>query len=210
MKKFISKFHYLTQDLDHISHIKQAQTACEAGVNWIQYRCFSKSDDEMLKDIHAMANICDDWGTTLIITEHYHLVHLADIQGVHVENMQADLKAIRLHIGENKTLGASANNTQQILKHVQDGVDYIGCGPFGHTDTKPNNEAHWGVEGYKKAIEFLNQHKIDIPLIAAGGIQLQNVEELLKTGIGGLAVSAAINKSIDTAKACKAFYKAIY
>jgi thiamine-phosphate pyrophosphorylase len=48
MKKYISKFHYLTQDLPNRSHAEQAATACANGANWVQYRCLSKSDDELL------------------------------------------------------------------------------------------------------------------------------------------------------------------
>jgi thiamine-phosphate pyrophosphorylase len=210
MKKFIGKFHYLTQDLNYRSHLEQAILACEAGANWIQYRCFSKSDDEMLKELHQIAAVCDDWGTTLIVTEHYHLLSLADIQGVHIEDMDADLNIVRAQIGKDKTLGASANNLDQIIRHYKNGADYIGCGPFAHTDTKPNNAAHWGVLGYKNAIRDLQKIDIQIPLIAAGGIELLNVKDLLGTGIHGIAVSAAVNHSEDAITAFKNIYKAIY
>ncbi|HEY5327092.1 MAG TPA: thiamine phosphate synthase, partial [Mucilaginibacter sp.] len=74
MKKYISKFHYLTQDMPHRSHIEQVNIACEAGANWIQYRCLSKPDDELIVEINNIAAICDDWGATLILTNHYHLL----------------------------------------------------------------------------------------------------------------------------------------
>jgi thiamine-phosphate pyrophosphorylase len=210
MKKFISKFHYLTQDLPNRSHIQQTQFACEAGANWIQYRCLSKSDEEMLEELHQIASICDDWGTTLIVTNHYHLVHLADIQGVHIEDMDADLTQIRTQIGDDKTLGASANNFQQIVNHIKNGADYIGCGPFGHTDTKPNNSPHWGIKGYLEIIKQLDENNLAIPLIAAGGIKLENISDLINTGIHGVAVSAAINKSDDPKNAYAEMHRLIF
>lgn len=210
MKKFIGKFHYLTQDLTHRSHLEQTILACEAGANWIQYRCFSKSDGEMLDELHQIAAVCDDWGTTLIVTEHYHLLSLADIQGVHIEDMDADLNLVREQIGEDKTLGASANSLSQIISHQKNGADYIGCGPFGHTDTKPNNAEHWGVVGYKNAVDELLKLDMQIPLIAAGGIKLLNVKDLLETGIHGIAVSSAVNHSEDASTAFKNIYQAIY
>lgn len=210
MKKFISRFHYLTQDLPHRSHLEQVQLACEAGAKWIQYRCLSKTDDEMLEELHPIASVCDDWGTTLIVTNHFHLVALADIQGVHIEDMNADLSAVRNIIGDDKTLGASANNFDHIKNHINNGTDYIGCGPFGHTDTKPNQSTHWGVEGYKNMIEKLKIENLEIPLIAAGGVQLQNVTDLVETGIHGVAVSAAVNLNNNPQEAYKEIHQLLY
>ena len=208
MKKFIGKFHYLTQDLPHRSHLEQTVLACEAGANWIQYRCLSKSDDEMLEELHQIAAVCDDWGTTLIVTEHYHLLSLADIQGVHIEDMDADLTFVRTQIGDDKTLGASANTLAQIIKHQANSADYIGCGPFGNT--KPNNAEHWGIIGYQHIVSQLHNLNLQIPLIAAGGIDLTHVKELLDTGIHGIALSAAVNLSEDASTAFKNIYKVIY
>src|ERR1700744_2509753 len=170
MKKFIARFHYLTQDLRTRSHLKQVVTACEAGTKWIQYRCLSKHDDELIEEINEIASVCDDWGVTLILTNHYHLLGKVDAQGVHIEDFDADLKAIRKAIGEDKTLGASATSIMR-LKAVQDTgvVDYCGYGPFAHTHTKPNNHPLLGYEGYRK----IQEHpEITIPVIAVGGIEL--------------------------------------
>lgn len=208
MKKYISRFHYLTQDLPQNSHREQVAMACEAGANWIQYRCMSKPDDEMVDEINEIAEICNDWGATLIISNHYHLLDRVDAQGVHIEDFDADLLTIRKIIGEDKTLGASATNIIRLTEIQNTGlVDYCGYGPFAHTDTKPNNYPLLGFEAYRD----LQQHpEITVPIIAVGGIQLQDVEPLINTGIFGIAVSAAINLAIDPAQALKEFYRKIY
>ncbi len=210
MKKFISKLHYLTQDLENRSHLEQVEIACQAGCKWIQYRCLSKSDEEMLAELHPIASVCDDWGATLIVTNHYHLLHLADIQGVHIEDMDLNLNIIREQIGEDKTLGASATNFEQIKNHIQNSADYIGCGPFAHTDTKPNDNTHWGINGYQEMVEKLKKENLEIPLIAAGGVNQKDVEALLKTGIHGIAVSAAINKTENPSQAYTEFHQLIF
>ncbi|HWD87022.1 MAG TPA: thiamine phosphate synthase [Mucilaginibacter sp.] len=207
MKKYISKFHYLTQDLPHRSHVDQAHIACGSGANWIQYRCLIKTDDELIKEISEIAAICDDWGVTLIITNHYHLLGLVDAQGVHIEDFDADFNAIRNEIGDDKTLGASATNIESLRRVQATGaVDYCGYGPFAHTNTKPNNKPLLGVEGY----QALHGENIEIPVIAVGGIQLADLEPLLQTGIHGIAVSAAINLAPNPATALREFYKKIY
>jgi thiamine-phosphate pyrophosphorylase len=208
MKKYISRFHYLTQDMPNRSHVQQAAIACEAGANWIQYRCLTKPDDELVEEINNIAEICDEWGITLILTNHYHLLDSVDAQGVHIEDFDADLNEIRMRIGDDKTLGASATNIERLLKVQNTGVvDYCGYGPFAHTNTKPNNKPLLGFDGYRK----LQQHpEIEIPAIAVGGIQLADVEHLLETGIYGIAVSAAVNLAIDPKQALKSFYQKIY
>ena len=207
MKKYISKLHYLTQDLPNRSHIEQAEIACAAGANWLQYRCLTKSDDELVAEINVIAEICDEWGATLILTNHYHLLDRVDVQGVHIEDFDADFEDMRNRIGEDKTLGASATNIQSLLRVQQSGVvDYCGYGPFAYTDTKPNNEPLLGFEGYRQ----LQKQPIDIPVIAVGGIQLNDVDHLLKTGIYGIAVSAAINLAPYPGQALKEFYRKLY
>jgi thiamine-phosphate pyrophosphorylase len=207
MKKYISKFHYLTQDLPGRSQLQQAQIACEAGANWLQYRCLTKSDDELIVEINQIAEICDDWGATLILTNHYHLLDKVDAQGVHIEDLNADLTYIRQQIGEDKTLGASATNMEHLLaRQDSEVVDYCGYGPFAHTDTKPNDKPLLGFDGYRQ----LQGQQINIPIIAVGGIQIADVEPLMKTGVYGIAISSAINLAIDPGKELKEIYQKIY
>ena len=210
MKKYISKLHYLTQDLPNLSHTEQVQMACEGGANWIQYRCFSKSDDEMLEELHPIASICDDWGATLIVTDHVHLVPLADIQGVHIEDIDADITLVRNQLGDAKTIGVSAINLDQIKKHIANGADYIGCGPFAHTDTKPNDFPLWGFDGYKKTVEALKYEGYTLPIIAVGGIKSEDVAALMDTGVDGIAVSAAINLSDNIVEAYSEIHRLVY
>ncbi len=207
MKKYISKLHYLTQDLSYRTHREQAEIACRSGANWLQYRCLTKPEDELIDEINEIAAICDAWGATLIVTNHYELLDRVDAQGVHIEDFDADLIAIRQHIGNEKTLGASATNLERLLQvqHTRV-VDYCGYGPFAHTDTKPNNKPLLGFEGYRA----LAKHPIELPVIAVGGIQLADVSVLLETGVYGIAVSAAVNLAADPGAALKEIYRKIY
>lgn len=207
MKKYISKFHYLTQDLPGRSHAEQAQIACEAGANWVQYRCMSKTDEEMLPEIHQIASICDDWGATLILANHYHLLDKVDAQGVHIEDLDPDLRAIREAITDEKTLGTSAYTLEGLLKVQNSGVvDYCGFGPFNHTDTRPNDKPLLGYNGYRD----LETRGVNLPVIAVGGIQLQDVELLMQTGVYGIAVSGAVNLSPDPGATIKEIHRKIY
>jgi len=207
MKKYISRFHYLTQDLPGRTHVEQAAITCTAGANWLQYRCLTKTDEELIEEINQIAEICDEWGATLILTNHYHLLDRVDAQGVHIDDMKADLPTIRKIIGADKTLGASATGTDELLRLQSTGVvDYYVYGPFSSTlANAPDSAAPLGFDGYRR----LKKLRISVPVIAAGGIQLDDVEPLLQTGIDGIAVSSAINLVADPAVSVKEFYRKI-
>lgn len=205
MKKYISRFHYVTQDMPGRSHVQQVQIACSAGANWVQYHCMSKPEDELIDEINEIAEICDDWGATLIIANHYDLIDRVDAQGVHIDDMEADLPSIRKIIGADKTLGASVTDTDELLKLQSTGVvDYYTYGPFASTLT--DNADPLGFNGYRE----LEKLGISIPVIATGGIRLDDVDPLLQTGIDGIAVSSAINLVADPAEKVKEFYRKMY
>lgn len=209
MSKYIEKFQYITHDIPHLTHIEQVQKACEAGAKWIQYRCLTKPDEELLADINAIAEICDDWGTTLIVTNHVHLNGKADIQGFHIEDMEADFISIRKIVGNDITLGGSANTVENLIRLANQGVDYAGFGPFAITQTKPNNFPILGISGYAEAISTLKTNNIQMPVLAVGGITINDVEALMHTGIYGIAASGAINFANDFEETFQDFYNAI-
>lgn len=206
MKKFIEKLQFITHDIEQLSHIEQVQIACEAGAKWIQYRCLTKNDEELLEDIQVIAEVCDDWGATLIVTDHVHLNGKADIQGFHIEDMDADFVALRELLGEAVTIGGSANTVENLIRIAAQGADYAGCGPFSVTTTKPNNAPLLGLEGYKNVVTVLKEKQINMPVLAVGGITLADVGALMETGIFGIAASAAINQAEDMKEAYLDFY----
>ena len=209
MKKFIEKFQFITHDIPALTHVEQAQIACGAGAKWIQYRCLTKDDDALLEDINQIAEICDDWGATLIVTDHIHLNGKADIQGFHIEDMDADFIKLREELGEATTIGGSSNTPEGLLRLAAEGVDYAGFGPFSVTTTKPNQSALLGVAGYADAMQVLRDRQINLPVLAVGGVQLEDIEDLMATGIFGIAASAAINQAPDMEEAYTAFYNRI-
>lgn len=209
MKKFIEKLHFITHDIHQHSHIEQVQIACSAGAKWIQYRCLTKNDEELLKDINAIAEICDDWGATLIVTDHIHLNGKADIQGFHIEDFDADFVKLREQLGEAVTIGGSATTLEGLIRLANEGADYAGFGPFYTTLTKPNNAPLLGIEGYEKAVTALKRLNIDLPILAVGGITISDIDPLMNTGIFGIAASAAINQADDMRSAYLSFYDSI-
>lgn len=206
MKKYIETLQFITHDLNSLTHIEQTQIACEAGAKWIQYRCLTKDDDALLAEINAVAEICDDWGATLIVTNHIHLNRKADIQGFHIEDMDADFVALRAQLGEDITIGGSSNTVEGLIRLAEEGADYAGCGPFNITTTKPNDFPLLGVAGYAEIVSILKEKGIALPILAVGGITLDDVDALMETGIFGIAASSAINQAENMKYAYQDFY----
>ncbi|QPH37650.1 thiamine phosphate synthase [Pedobacter endophyticus] len=205
--KYIEKLQYITNDHPSLSHVEQVQLACEAGAKWVQYRCMSKSDEALLTDINAIAEICDDWGTTLIVAEHVQFVGKADIQGFHIEQDNADFTALRKLVGNDITLGGFANSFSDIIRAASDGADYVTFGPFSATianDVKP-----LALDAYQNAVTKLRELNVQLPVLAVGAITLADVAPLMETGIYGVAVSEAINLSDDFIEAYQDFYDAV-
>lgn len=211
LKKYISRFHYLTQDhLDHFSVIGQVQMACENGAKWIQLRIMPVDDTEWIGLANHAAAICDDWGTTLILNDNVHVaLAAADVQGVHLGRGDMHPAEARRLLGDEKIIGGSALHLDDIRYFAENGADYISIGPFKHTTTKALSTEPIGIPGIEKLVESAQAilGDLDIPLIVAGGVREEDVEAILATGVHGIAVSSAINKAEDPAAAYRSFYK---
>ena len=84
-------------------------------------------------------------------------------------------------------------DTFEDIKRINSaGADYIGCGPFRFTTTKKKLSPILELDGYKRIIEQMNAYRINLPVIAIGGILLPDVSDIMQTGVSGIAVSGAI------------------
>ena len=116
----------------------------------------------------------------------------------------------RTILGSDFIIGGTANTLEDIFLLYQYGVDYIGLGPYRFTLTKENLSPILGLSGIGEIISTLNTfNKNGIPIIGIGGIQLEDVSRLMQTGIGGVAVSSAINKSLDKVAVIKRFMEMV-
>ena len=198
----ISRFHYLTQDLPDISHQELAEIACKNGIRWIQLRVKNKPFEDWLQIAKDVKQICNHFQTTLIINDHAEIAKAVDADGVHVGKNDVSVLVARKIVGESKIIGATANSLEDILAHQKNGVHYIGLGPYKFTKTKEKLNPILGLEGYSIIQQSNNS---SILIIAIGGIQLEDVQPLMNTGVHGVAVSSVINLADDKAKVISSF-----
>jgi thiamine-phosphate pyrophosphorylase len=192
----ISRFHYLTQNLPHISHQELTRMACQGGADWVQLRVKNQGWTEWKAIAMEVKEICREHGAKLIINDNPKMAAEVGADGVHLGMKDMSPEQARKWIGPEVLIGGSANTFEDIELMFAAGVDYIGLGPFRITETKENLSPVLGLEGYERIMQQMKDANIQLPVIAIGGILPGDLHSLLRTGIHGVAVSSAINRSI--------------
>ena len=91
----------------------------------------------------------------------------------------------------------TANTYEDIYRLNNEGIDYIGLGPFRFTTTKKNLSPILGLSGYKDIMQKCRENGINLPVIAIGGITTNDIPELMATGVSGIALSSSILRAKD-------------
>jgi thiamine-phosphate diphosphorylase len=205
MRKSIARLHYITRETPGWDLIQDVESACKGGVRWVQLRLKKRSEGEISSIAKEIKIICKKYSAVFIVNDYVNLAIEIDADGVHLGKMDMPVSVARKLLGKDKIIGGSTNSFEDILKASEYGVDYIGLGPVRFTTTKENLNPVLGEVGIRTIIEKLKGAKIQLPVIAIGGIQLSDVENLMDTGVYGVAVSSAINNSDNTESEAKRF-----
>lgn len=160
--------------------------ALKAGARWIQYREKEKTRREIYEISVRLRKITQDFQAVFIVNDHTDIAYAVNAEGVHLGQADLPLGEARKIMGDKKLIGISTHSFEQAVDAERRGADYIGFGPVFLTATK---EA-----GAPKGTEILREikNKISIPLVAIGGINLENVRSVLATQVDAIAVASAI------------------
>lgn len=198
----ISSFHYITQDVAGYSYAQLAEQACKGKADWVQLRVKNKAYDEWKNIARQTQAICKKYRTTLIINDNVMLAKEIYADGVHLGKEDMNPSEARNILGKGFIIGGTANTIEEVKRLIEEGVDYIGIGPFRYTTTKEKLSPVLGLEGIKKLVKAYGKA---IPFIAIGGIRSDDIEALMQTGIHGIAVSSAVSRADDRIEATKQF-----
>ena len=165
-----------------------ARAAVEAQLSFLQLRFKSEPIDEQRQIAQAIREITRGTATQLIINDDLALAQLIDADGVHVG--QDDMPVFELRKQWSKMIGLSTHSVEQVKEANRLAVDYIGMGPVFSTPTKPEAGAGLGIE---KVAEM--QATAQMPGVAIGGINRQNLPDLRAGGIKNYCVISAVNQS---------------
>nr|WP_288744477.1 thiamine phosphate synthase [uncultured Mediterraneibacter sp.] len=176
---------------------EQVEEALKGGATFIQLREKDLTEEEFLEEAKKIQQLCKKYRVPFIINDNVKLAKEIDADGVHVGQSDMEALDVRAQLGEDKIIGVSARTVEQALLAEKHGADYLGVGAVFQTGTK--TDAREVEHSVLKEICT----KVDIPVVAIGGITQDNVKELSGSGINGVAVISAIfaQKDIETATA---------
>lgn len=188
---------YITAPKEGMTLCEQAEAVCRGGMRWVQLRMKGASTVEIMRTGKVMKEVCRRYNALFIINDNVDAARQLDADGVHLGKEDMNPAEARELLGSGKIIGATCNTWEDILLRQQQGVDYIGLGPYRFTTTKEKLSPVLGVEGYRNLLQRMAEEGIDIPVFAIGGITEADIPELMQTGIRGIALSGLIKNSKD-------------
>jgi len=180
------------------SHLEVAEAVLEVGVTVLQFRDKEMEDSEAIEVCQKIHQLTKKKGVPFIVNDRVEIVKAVDADGVHLGQEDMSFSSARKILGKEKIIGISVETVEQALKAVEGGADYLGIGPIYPTATKPDAGKALGIARLKEIRESVN-----IPIVAIGGINENNLEEVLRAGADGVAVISAVVSAPDITEACR-------
>jgi len=191
MLQFIS--HYNEQ----YTYLDSIRMALEGGCKWVQLRMKEATEEEFLSIGAKVRELCDQYGAAFIIDDHVEWVKFLRADGVHLGKNDLPVATARQILGDGYIIGGTANTFEDVVMHYKGGANYVGCGPFRFTTTKKGLAPILGLEGYQNIIRQMQEAEIRIPVVAIGGITIDDIPSILATGVTDIALSGTILNAPD-------------
>ncbi|WP_377475352.1 MAG: thiamine phosphate synthase [Microcoleus anatoxicus] len=179
-----SQLYLVTSGRDNLLGVVEA--ALQGGLTLVQYRDKTSDDAVKLDNVRKLCELCHRYDALLIVNDRVDLAIAADADGVHLGQQDLPVAEARKLLGPGRTIGRSTTNAQEMQRAIEEGADYIGVGPVYSTPTKPDKQAA-GLDYVRYAAA-----KSPIPWFAIGGIDINNLDEVLNAGASRVAVVRSI------------------
>lgn len=199
---------FITNENCGVEPSRQILDAIEGGCRWIQIRLKNASDDDIRNLFFEIRDKAKETLTTVIINDRVELARsLASegVAGVHVGREDMSASEAREKLGPDAIIGVTAHSFEEVKEFKGLDIDYIGVGPFAPTDTKKNLAPILGLEGIAEIALLAKDAGMEVPLVAVGGVKIEDVKPLLEVGANGIAVSGAIACAADIKEETRRF-----
>lgn len=204
------KLQYISQGNTIQEQLYNIHQALDAGCDWIQMRFKNQTAKDTFALAESVKFLCEEYLANFIVNDNLYLAQQIAADGVHLGLTDMNIAEARAILGNTKIIGGTANTFEDIQNHVKNGCDYVGLGPFRFTKTKEKLSPVLGLSGYLQIIQKLKINQIKIPVYAIGGITLKDIDQLIETGIHGIAVSGMITESDEKAKTIQQLNEKLY
>lgn len=205
--KQIGQLHILTDTVlqSRFSHVELTRLAIRGGADTIQFRQKIGATREMIEIAQQIRQLCTDSGVTFLVNDRVDVAIAAGADGVHLGQDDFPIPLARKLLGESRIIGGSAMTLEEAQKCLTEGADYIGFGPVYPTASKEDAGPVTGIGLLKQVVEVS-----PLPIIAIGGVSVENTPEVMQAGIHGIAVISAVCCQENPEQATRALYKALF
>lgn len=183
---------FITNPSDRYTIAQEVKMVIDGGCRWVQLRMKDASYDELKATAEDIIPICREAGVILVIDDNVALVKELRVHGVHLGKEDMNPQKARETLGPHAIIGVTANTADDIMSMRGIDVDYIGLGPFRYTSTKKKLAPVIGIDGYRAIMQEVKSKGNMLPVVAIGGITVDDAEAIMGTGVQGLAMSGAI------------------
>ena len=181
------------------SFLEKIETACRSGVTIVQLREKNLTTNQYYQLAKQVKEITDAYQVPLIIDDRLDVCLAVDAAGLHIGDDELPVSVARQVLGPEKILGVTAKTVKRALEAEEGGADYLGTGAIFPTTTKEN--APITLISTLKTI----CQRVAIPVVAIGGLTSENIEQLIDTGIAGVAVVRDLMQAEDIEAKTQAF-----
>lgn len=196
------RLQYITNGISPEEVIQEVSDVLKGGCRWVQIRMKDAPEEIVKETLNAAVELCKKYNAVCLVDDHVELAALTDATGVHLGKNDMSPAHARQILKPHQIIGSTANSLTDIETIVSSGVsDYIGLGPYRFTTTKRKLAPVLGQEGYREI--FSNPVARVLPTVAIGGIEAKYIENIICTGVSGVAVSGAIYRADDRVRVVK-------
>jgi len=177
-----------------------AKQLMTAGVRLLQYRAKDLSARESLATSRQLAQAARQEGANFFVNDRPDLAYLSNAHGVHVGQDDLSVEQARAIVGQDRWVGVSTHNPEQFERAVATSADYVAIGPIFATTSKANPDPLVGTEMIRRLRPLTAK-----PIVAIGGIRLENAGEVIEAGADSVAVISDILVALDPARRARQF-----
>lgn len=200
----IKGYYFITDSkLSLAGNISDVKNALAAGVKVIQYRDKHKNTKELYKEALALRTICKK--ATFLMNDRLDIAIAVNADGVHLGNEDFPYCIARKLLGPKKIIGLTVHSLLEAIEAEKSGADYLGVSPIFSTKTKLDAGNPKGIQLLKKI-----RKNISIPVVAIGGIGIDNAPDVIRAGADGLCAISAVIAKKDVQEEIKKFQVIFY
>lgn len=177
---------FRTHPSEKYNIIDEVKMVLEGGCRWIQLYMKDSSDEDIKKVTEKIIPLCQEAEAILVIDNRVNITLETKVHGVFLGKAKMPALEAREKLGAGAIIGVTANTAEDIIAYKKIDVDYVELGQFnGSTE-------NLSIEDYKSIVSEVRNAGVELPIVAVGEISIDDIDDIMSTGVNGIAMSKTI------------------